>query len=42
MNFIAYGHENILAKHKTTLEFTKDDLAEAVGEFNKRQRRFGV
>lgn len=23
--FIAYGHENITAKHKTTLEFTKDE-----------------
>lgn len=24
MKFTAYGHENITAKHKTTLEFTKD------------------
>jgi len=24
MKFIAYGHSNILATHKTTLEFTKD------------------
>ena len=23
-NFTAFGHRNILAKHKTTLEFTKD------------------
>lgn len=24
-SFTCYGHENILSKHKTTLEFTKDD-----------------
>ena len=25
-SFIAYGHKNIVASHKTTLEFTKDNV----------------
>jgi len=32
MKFIAYGHENMLAKHKTTIEFTKDDFLTKQGD----------
>jgi len=32
MKFIAYGHENVLGKHKTTLEFTKDDFLSKQGD----------
>ncbi|MBI2654526.1 DUF371 domain-containing protein [Candidatus Woesearchaeota archaeon] len=30
--FIAYGHPNILATHKTTLEFTKDKVLSLKGD----------
>lgn len=32
MKFIAYGHENVLGKHKTTIEFTKDDFLSKQGD----------
>ena len=32
MEFIAYGHENIIGKHKTTIEFTKDDFVTKKGD----------
>jgi len=32
MEFKAYGHENISALHKTTLEFTKDDFVTPTGD----------
>ncbi|MBU3940993.1 MAG: DUF371 domain-containing protein [Nanoarchaeota archaeon] len=32
MKFIAYGHENVLGTHKTTLEFTKDDFLSKQGD----------
>ena len=32
MEFVAYGHENVLGKHKTTLEFTKDDFLTKQGD----------
>ena len=31
-NFHAYGHPNILATHRTTLEFTKDDEVSLKGD----------
>ena len=31
-SFSAYGHENITAKHKTTLEFTKDKEVTKTGD----------
>ena len=32
IKFYAYGHENILATHKTTLEFTKDKFLTKKGD----------
>jgi len=32
MNFKAYGHLNISAKHRTTIEFTKDDYLTPQGD----------
>jgi len=32
MEFKAYGHKNITALHKTTLEFTKDDFLTPTGD----------
>jgi len=32
IRFCAYGHENILATHKTTLEFTKDSFLTKKGD----------
>ena len=32
MEFFIYGHENISAKHKTTIEFTKDKEVSRKGD----------
>ena len=32
MKFSILGHENILATHKNTLEFTKDDFVTKTGD----------
>ena len=32
MIFTAYGHKNILANHKTTIEFTKDSFVTETGD----------